>query len=249
MNLKNKVILLTGAGKGIGREILESSIKKGAYVYAVTRSKNINDFKNLEKYKNNFKIFFFDVRNTKNFKRIFSKSIKDNRIINCLINNAGIRQRKNFLKISRVDLKKVFDINYFSIFFLNQMFVEYLLKNKTREASIVNIGSIVGKKGFIDLSGYASTKTALLGLTKCLAVEYAEKNYRFNIVSPGFVKTSYFEKFRKNKKLYNWTKSKILMSRWGKSSEVSNLVNFLISDKSKYITGQEIFIDGGWTTL
>ena len=148
-----------------------------------------------------------------------------------------------------MDLKNIFDTNFISIFFLNQIFIKYLLKNKINNASIVNMGSIVGKKGFIDLSGYASTKTALLGLTRCLAVEYAKNNYRFNIVSPGFTKTSYFEKFKKNKKLYRWTKSKIPMSRWGKSSEISSLVNFLISDKSKYITGQEIFIDGGWTIL
>ena len=249
MNLKDKVILLTGAGKGIGREVLESSIKNGAYVYAVTKSKKIENYKRLEKYKDKFKIFFFDVKNTKNFNRIFLKSLKDNRKINCLINNAGIRQRKNFLKISKFDLKKVFDINFASIFFLNQIFIKYLLKNNLREASVVNIGSIVGHKGFIDLSGYASTKTALSGLTKCLAVEYAKKNYRFNIVSPGFTKTSYFEKFKKNKKLFSWTKSKIPMSRWGKSSEISSLINFLISNDSKYITGQEIFIDGGWTII
>ena len=247
MKIKNKVILLTGAGKGIGRAVLENLLKNGAYVYAVTRSKQIYEYDSLKKYKENFQLFFFDVKNTKSFEKVFSKSIKEKRKINCLINNAGIRQRKKFLNISKFDLNKVFEVNFFSIFFLNQTFVKYLLKNKITEASIVNIGSIVGNKGFIDLSGYASTKTALSGLTKSLAVEYAKNNYRFNIISPGFIKTSYYENFKKNKKLFNWTKSKIPMNRWGKSSEVSNLVNFLISDKSKYITGQEIFIDGGWT--
>ena len=79
------------------------------------------------------------------------------------------------------------------------------------------------------------------------AVEYANKNYRFNIVSPGFTKTSYYNDFKKNKRLYDWTKSKIPMKRWGNTSEISSLVNFLISDRSEYLTGQEIFIDGGWT--
>ena len=83
--------------------------------------------------------------------------------------------------------------------------------------------------------------------SKCLSVEFAKINLRINLVSPGFTKTSYFKNFKKNNKLYNWTKSKIPIQRWASAKEISNLVNFLISDKSSYIMGQEIFIDGGWT--
>ena len=126
-----------------------------------------------------------------------------------------------------------------------QEFSSFLIKKKLK-GSIVNIGSIVGQNGFSELAGYASTKGALTSMTKSFAVEMAEKNIRANIVSPGFTKTSYFEKFKKNKKLYNWTLSRTPMKRWGEPEEISNLICFLLSENSSFITGENINIDGGW---
>ena len=113
--------------------------------------------------------------------------------------------------------------------------------------SFINIGSIVGVKGFSQLSGYASTKSALDGLTRSLAIEFANDKIRFNIVHPGFIKTSYYEKFKKKENLYKWTLKKTPLGIWGESEDVSELVIFLLSEKSKYITGQSICVDGGWT--
>ena len=109
------------------------------------------------------------------------------------------------------------------------------------------ITSIVGNRGFASLSNYASSKGALEAFSKSIAIEYAKKNVRINCVAPGFIKTSYFKTFKKKKNLYKWTKSKIPMGRWGNPSEVTPLIEFLISQKSSYITGTTIFIDGGWT--
>tara|TARA_Y100000590_G_scaffold461376_1_gene622787 strand:- start:1544 stop:2269 length:726 start_codon:yes stop_codon:yes gene_type:complete len=238
--LKNKNILITGAGKGIGLSSVIDCLNNGANVYALTRSKN--DLKNLKKYKNLY-IFYGDVRNQKILKKIFSFSKKIKNPINCLINNAGIRQRKKFNEIRDKDLKDLFEINFFSIFKLCQIFTKFLKKNE--KGSVVNIGSIVGTYGFTELAGYASSKKALEGLTKCLAVEMGSKNVNFNCINPGFTKTSYFKKFKK-KKIYNWTINKIAMGRWAASSEISKLVVFLSSDQSSYINGEIINIDGGW---
>ena len=139
-----------------------------------------------------------------------------------------------------------FNTNFFSIFEYMQIYSKYLRQKKT-SGSIVNIGSIVGNNGFSELSGYASTKTALIGLTKSFAVEMAKNNIRANLVSPGFIKTSYFKKFRKKSKLYNWTLSRIPQKRWGRPEEVTNLICFLLSDLSSYINGTNINVDGGWT--
>lgn len=126
-----------------------------------------------------------------------------------------------------------------------QAFSNYLIKIK-KTGSIVNIGSIVGKNGFSQLVGYASTKSALEGLTRSFAIEMASKKIRANVINPGFVKTSYYKKFRKKKKLYNWTLSRTSMKRWGEPLEISSVINYLLSDKSEYITGECINVDGGW---
>ena len=237
----NKIVLVTGVGKGIGKYLLKHLSENGAFVYGLTRSKT--DIKKL-KFKNT-KIFHGDVRNIKLIKKIFIKAKLEKKIINSLVNNAGIRQRLNFEKISNKKIREIFDINFFSIFEIMKIFATHSKKNNIK-SSIVNIGSIVGEAGFSQLSGYSSTKGALKSLTKSFAVEYAQSNIRANVVSPGFTQTSYFDNFKKNKKLFKWTLSQIPAKRWGKSEEVAKLIGFLISDESSYITGESINIDGGW---
>ncbi len=241
---KNKNILITGVGKGIGKELLIKCIQKNYFVYGICRSKS--DFKGLEKYKKNSIILFGDVTNEKFIKSTFSYFKKKNIYFKGLVNNAGERQRVEFNKLNKKNLFHIFNTNFFSIVDITQKFINHNKKNKTN-LSVVNIGSIVGHRGFLHLSGYASTKSALEGLTKSLSIEFANKNIRFNTVNPGFTKTSFYKKFKKKRKLYNWTISKIPMKRWGEVQEVSELICFLLSDKSSYITGQSINIDGGWT--
>ena len=126
-------------------------------------------------------------------------------------------------------------------------YLESLFANlKKEKGSVVNVASIVGHVGFKQLTAYASTKGALISLTKSFASEMAPRGIRANIVSPGFTKTSYYKKFKNNKKLYQWTLSRIPLKRWGESSEIADLIIFLLSNKSNYITGENVNIDGGW---
>lgn len=245
LELKNKIVLLTGAGKGIGKQILNLLIKENAIVYAITRKKK--DFSNIKK-KRNVYLFEGDVRDKKVIDQIFLKAKKNKHIFNCLINNAGIRQRKKFSEITDSDLHDVFENNFFSIFKISQKFSDQF-KFKKNMGSIVNISSIVGYLGFKELSGYASTKSAIDGLTKSLASELSEKKIRVNSIAPGFIKSSYFGNFKKNKtKLYKWTLSRIPLNKWGENVDVANLTLFLLSENSKYINGETIKIDGGWTS-
>ena len=239
--LKNKNILITGAGKGIGLSILEKCINNSGFVYAVTRSKS-----DLKKFKSNkqVKIYYGDVKNYKLIDRIFKDSILNKKIINCLVNNAGERQRIKFKNLTIKKLKYIFDNNFFSVFYITKKFFLNLIKFK-KIGSIVNIGSIVGNIGFNELVGYGSTKSALIGFTKGCSAEMSKYNIRSNCINPGFIKTSYFKKFKK-KKLYDWTISRIPLKRWGTVQEISEMAVFLLSEKSSYINGEVINIDGGW---
>jgi len=242
MLLKNRNILVTGCGKGIGKETVLSLQKEGAHVIAVIKSKKDNmHFSGIR----NVTIYNGDVCDKNLIIKIYQDAKKKKLIIDGLVNNAGIRLRKNFLETSEKELYRVFNTNFFSIFFLIKIFCNNLIK-KSKNGSVVNISSIVGQKGFSQLSAYASTKAALLGLTKSCAVEFADKDIRFNSISPGFIKTSYYDKFKKNKKLYKWTITRIPQKKWGTVFEISNMISFLLSDKASYITGENINIDGGW---
>tara|TARA_A100001015_G_scaffold314785_1_gene425034 strand:- start:9597 stop:10343 length:747 start_codon:yes stop_codon:yes gene_type:complete len=242
--LKNKNILISGVGKGLGLDMFYKCIDSGAYIYGFTRSKD--DIKKIDKkYLTKSKVFVGDVTNDKFLKKLFSYFKKNKIYLNGLINNAGQRQRKSFIDFTKKDIEQIIKVNFVSTFLLTQLFVK---NSKNHGESIVNIGSIVGEKPFSNLVGYASSKSAVSGFTKSLALELAEKkiNIRVNCINPGFTKTSYFKKFKKNKKLYNWTISKIAAERWADSFEISKLAIFLLSDKSSYINGQIINIDGGW---
>tara|TARA_Y100000590_G_scaffold15116_1_gene18158 strand:- start:297 stop:1037 length:741 start_codon:yes stop_codon:yes gene_type:complete len=243
MILKNKNILITGAGKGIGESTIHSLVANGAFVYALIKDKKDNKkFKGIK----NLKIYNGKVENKKLIIRILNDSKKKNRLINGLVNNAGIRFRKNFLKIKRKELNKIFEVNFFSIFSTMQVFSDFLIKNKIK-GSIVNLASIVGQIGFEELSAYASTKGALISLTKSFATEMSKHGIRANTISPGFTKTSFYKNFKKNKKqLYSWTLSRIPMKRWGEPTEISDLIAFILSEKSSYLNAENINVDGGW---
>jgi len=242
MNLKNKNILITGAGKGIGESAVRNFLKNDGYVYALIKSKSdVIKFKNLK----NIHITVGDVTDTNLIEKIMMLSIKQKKPINCLVNNAGVRFRKKFDTISKKELLKVFEINFFSIFKIMQVISRHWVKKKI-SGNIINIASIVGQLGFRELSVYASTKGALISLTKSFAVEYSKYNIRANTVSPGFTKTSYYENFKKKSELFKWTLSRIPQERWGEPEEIANILSFLLSEKCTYLNGENINIDGGW---
>ena len=194
--LKNKIVLITGAGKGIGYDLAKKLNENNVNSYCIV--KNNEDLKKFQKLKNCF-AKRGDIRKISDIKKIFKLSKKNKHNINCLVNNAGQRQRIKFKYLSQEKLRDIFEVNFFAQF---NCIKEFIKNFKGRESgSIVNIGSIVGQVGFKELLGYASTKMALMGLNRCLALEFAKKNIRSNIINPGFIKTSYFNNFKKKKKI------------------------------------------------
>ncbi len=240
------ILLITGCGKGIGREMitnwLESDLSDNKVV-ALYRS-HIDNLKELEKYKNKILFIKGDASNKNDLEKCLkqSKSIFKNYPNKYLV-NAGIRCRSNLEDIDHETLKTLWGVNYFSLRELILCLIKIKIINEN--ISLVYVSSIVSSVGFKDLDDYGATKAASESLIRSTAMKYI--NSRFNSIAPGFTKTSYAENFKENLPLlYKWTIQRIAMGRWGESQEICNSINFLLSSKSSYITGQKLSVDGGW---
>jgi|688.fasta_scaffold165433_2 3-oxoacyl-[acyl-carrier protein] reductase len=237
--------IITGCSKGIGLSIATFLLKKNYKVFGIGRKTN-KEIKSLKKKYENFSFFEQDISKILETEKLIKKILRSDHKLSFLVNNAALRSRLSVDKIRSEDANKLYMNNYLSHFNITKNFI--INTNAKLKRSIVMLGSIVGSRGFSNLANYSFTKGAIESLTKSIAYEYAKKNVRCNCVSPGFIKTSYFNNFRlKKKKLYDWTLSRIPMGRWGNSNEVAPLVELLISEKGSYITGTTIFVDGGWT--
>ena len=243
--LKDKVCIVTGAGKGFGKEIAKEFYAQGAKLALITRSQE--DIDNLMTKFDSERVLSIcgDVSDGNIVSQFISQTINKFGVIDVLVNNAGMRFRKEFLDISNDELDQVLDVNLKSMVFLCQKVLPYMIKNNS--GKIINMSSIAGTLGFANLSGYVISKAAIIGLTKSLAVEFADRNIQINALAPGFCKTSYFENFQENKELYDFTLSRTPMNRWGDSKEIADVCVFLASDMSNYMTGEVLKVDGGWS--
>jgi len=244
--LKDKICVITGAGKGFGRDIARAYYEHGAKIALITRSQDDIDSLIVEFGRGDDVLYFCgDVSDVNIIDQFISKVIDQFKSIDVLVNNAGIRFRKEFLNIDSNELDQVLNVNLKSVFFLCQKVLPYMIKNN--HGKIINMSSIAGTLGFSGLSGYVTSKAAIVGLTKSLSIEFSDKNIQINAIAPGFCKTSYFDSFHKNKELYSYTLSRIPMGRWGKSKEIADVCIFLASSMSDYMTGEVLKVDGGWS--
>ena len=247
LGLKNKVAIITGAGKGIGKETAILFSKLGCKLALISRTED--DLFHLSKELNidekNIFIMVGDVSFEKTVQNFVLQTYNKFGHIDILVNNAGMRFRKEFLDISYAEWQEVMNVNAGSTFLFCKEVGRYMVEQKS--GKIINMASIIGTLGLSELSGYGASKGAIISLTKSLAVEWAEYNINVNVIAPGFCKTSYADNFQKKTKLYNFTIDRTPMKKWGDSIDVANTIAFLSSDMSKYITGETINIDGGWS--
>lgn len=245
--LKDKICIITGSGKGFGKDIAKLFYKQGAKLALITRSQKDVDLLKKEFHESGSRVMFFcgDVTHADIVADFVNKVISKFGSIDILVNNAGIRFRKKFLETNLDDFNNVINANVSSMFILCQAVIPHMLKS--RRGKIINMSSIAGTLGLPDLSCYVTSKSAIIGLTKSLAVEFAEKNIQINALAPGFCKTSYFDDFRKKTDLYDFTVERTPMKRWGESKEIADVCLFLASNLSNFMTGEVINVDGGWS--
>ncbi len=245
MKLKDKVAVVTGGARGIGREISGTFLKEGAvvYIFDVDRGqgdKTVREFKSVYG-KNKINFLEVDITNEENVESSIEKIIGIEEGIDILVNNAGITRDNLILRMSLEDWQKVIDINLTGAFICSK----YVVKNmvKKRSGKIINISSIVGVHGNAGQSNYSSSKAGIIGLTKTLARELAGRNILVNTIAPGYIETEMTE--RLSDKVKEKLMEQIPIRRLGSVKDVAKTVLFLASDDSNYITGTVISLDGG----
>ena len=247
MILENKLALITGANRGIGLSILKKFSENGANVIACARSKN-DKFEQLildisKKFKNKITPVYFDLSQENDVKQGIERINAISNKIEIIVNNAGINQVSLFQMTSIKKIKEIFDINFFSHLSLTQKLMKIMIKNKS--GSIINISSNAAKECDAGRVGYASSKAALIAFTKVLSKELGSFNIRVNAVAPGLINTDMMGK-DVSKKVIEDAINRVALKRPGEPEEISDVVTFLGSDLSRYISGEVIFVTGGY---
>ncbi|AZT90663.1 3-oxoacyl-[acyl-carrier-protein] reductase [Caldicellulosiruptor changbaiensis] len=242
--LKDKIALITGASRGIGRAIALKFAHNGANViinYSSSQSQAQSLKDEIEKLGVRALIIKCDVSNSEEVNAMFSQIEKEFGRLDILVNNAGITKDGLVLRMNEEDFDKVIAINLKGAFLCAKAASKIMIKQ--REGNIINISSVVGIMGNVGQANYAASKAGIIGLTKSLAKELASRNIRVNAIAPGFIKTDMTEVL--SDKVKEMMLSSIPLGRFGEADEVANVALFLASSLSSYITGQVIVVDGG----
>ena len=239
--MKDKIILITGANRGIGHNILKKIATYGYTVIGTSRSKDGADMISNAIKDSNGKGVIMDVTNQDSINTSINQIKEDYGVIYGLVNNAGITNDNLLMRMSDEQWNSVIETNLTSLYRVTKSVVKDMMKART--GRIVNIGSIVGLMGNAGQSNYSATKSGLLGFTKSLARELSSRNINVNAVSPGFIDTD-MTKALSDDQIESLTKN-IPLGRIASPDEVSSVVAFLLSDDSSYITGENINVNGG----
>jgi len=243
LKLNNKVAIITGSSRGIGKSIAEQLVLHGCKV--VILSRKIDELNKVKEQINSDNIICYacDTTNQSEFKEIVQEVYDKWGSIDILINNAGITRDKLLLRLNEDDWDRVINVNLKGYYNTIKIVSRFMLKN--RSGKIVNISSIIGQIGNSGQSNYAASKAGVEGMTRALAVELGSKNININCIAPGYIKTEMTSNL--NNKVIDGMKSNIPLNKLGLSVDVANLACYLSSELSSYITGQVINIDGGMT--
>ena len=237
-SLSGKVVVVTGASGGIGQAITLCLAQAGAKkVYAL-------DLNYTTKWPNkNIENYFMDLEDENQIDSFVEKIKQDYPVgIDVLVNCAGVTFTNDFFDYSNEDWDRTYRINLLAPYLLSKGLAKTMVNG-----SIINITSLNAELAFPNNPAYVTTKHGLKGLTKSLALELGKKNIRVNNVGPGYIKTEMTKKSWSNDTIHEERKKKTFLDRWGTPTDIAGTVLFLASDASSYITGQDIYVDGGWT--
>ncbi len=244
--LKDRVALITGASRGIGRAVALAFADAGAHVAFTYRSSKqaADELVGLIKKKGRISVAYqSDVASFDDARTIVEKVVAEFQRLDILVNNAGVAKDGLLLRMSERDWDEVIQTNLKGVFNFTKAACRQMISQ--RWGKIINITSVVGLVGNVGQANYAASKAGIIGFTKSIARELASRNILVNAVAPGYVSTDLTEKLSEDQKeAYT---ERILLKRAAKPEEIAAVVKFLASPDADYITGQVICVDGGMT--
>ena len=244
-SLSGKTALVTGANTGLGQGICVAFAKAGANVVGVARRSCEETADKIAAFEGSFKEVIADMSDINVIPHIAEEAKKAFGRVDILVNNAGIIKRCDAVDVTMEDWDSVIDLNEKMVFFLCQTFAkEWIADGKG--GKIINIASMLSYQGGIRVPAYTSSKSAVLGLTRALANEWASHNINVNAIAPGYIATHNTDNLRSDEQRSEEILGRIPAGRWGTPEDVAGAAIFLASDAAAYVHGFTIAVDGGW---
>ena len=242
-DLTGKRVLVTGAGRGIGREIALELARAGASVVIINRNLERGSavLTEIKKARGEGWSLLGDVADRETAENLAEEALKLTGGIDILVNNAGVTRDNLFMRMKPEEWEQVLGVNLNGVYYITRSLIRHMVKQ--RFGRIVNIGSVVGSTGNPGQVNYSTTKAGLIGFTKSLAKELGGRNITVNTISPGFIETDMTEEL--NEKQKEAILSQVPLGRMGSAQEVAWAVRFLVSDQAAYITGTTLHVNGG----
>lgn len=246
-SLKNKIAMVTGSSKGLGRAAAMALAKAGADIAVCGRNQNdiktvVDEIRALDREAAGF---VFDLTDKKNIDSGVESILSHFGRIDILVNNAGTNHRVPVLEYPEEAWDQVISINLKAYYLIAQAVVPQMIKHGY--GKVINMSSILGHVALPNQLAYASAKGGVEQMTKVMALEWAKSGVRVNAIAPTYFETEMVEQIKKDKERFNFINERTPMGRWGYVEEIEGLVIFLASSASNFITGQSLLIDGGWT--
>jgi gluconate 5-dehydrogenase len=247
-SMKNRVVLLTGASRGLGRDMALALAGAGATVLCAGRTvKELQvTARAITRKGGKAHVVQLDITDEADVVAKVRAIIKKHRRIDVLVNNAGIVHRQDIVDTATADFRKVIETDLISQFIVAREVGRHMLARKY--GRIVNISSVMAVLGRASVAGYVSAKHGLVGLTKNLAAEYGP-HVTANAIAPGYIRTELNVPLQKNKDFSAMLERRTAAARWGKPEDLRGAVLLLASDAGAYITGHTLVVDGGLTTI
>jgi len=245
-SLENKVALITGGTSGLGKMMALALAKAGAFVWIASSRDNADEtLQEIKQQGSNGSFVQVDVTSSDALEKIVSQILKESNTIDILVNAAGINLRTSAEELTLNEWQKTIDINLTAPFYLSQLVADTMKKNNW--GRIINIASLQSLRAFDNSIPYGASKGGVMQLTRALAQAYSKDGILVNAIAPGFFRTNLTESLFQDPDKLEALANKTMMGRNGEEKDIFGISVFLCSDANSYVTGQTVFLDGGFS--